>query len=338
MTAYLLVFAGALVMSIALTPLARYLAPHLGVIDHPSVRKVHRSPVPRLGGIAIYLAVLVAALVLGEQYNFAQFGSIIIGATAVSFMGLVDDRWGLRPVVKLVGQVLAALLLWATGVRVGTFGMPVADFLLTVFWVVYITNAINLLDNMDGLAGGVAAIVAAYFALMCSFSGQYLVGALAVAVLAACLGFLFYNLNPASIFMGDSGALFLGFMLAAIGIKLRFPDNVTFVTWMVPVLVMGLPIFDTALVTLSRLRRGKNPLTTPGKDHVSHRLVAAGLSQREAVLTLYVVSLVLGLLAVFVTRASVVEGYIVGGIVALLGVWGLWRMERPPFWATNDHE
>ncbi|MFN3762852.1 MAG: MraY family glycosyltransferase, partial [Anaerolineae bacterium] len=271
-------------------------------------------------------------LALGERYNFAQFGSIIIGATAVSFMGLVDDRWGLRPAVKLVGQILAALLLWATGVRVGTFGQPVVDFLLTIFWVVYITNAINLLDNMDGLAGGVAAIAAAYFALMCSFSGQYLVGALAMAILAACLGFLFYNLNPASIFMGDSGALFLGFMLAALGIKLRFPDNVTFVTWMVPVLVLGLPVFDTALVTLSRLRRGLNPLTTPGKDHVSHRLVAAGLSQREAVLTLYVVSFVLGLLAVFVTRASVVEGYIVGGLAALVGVFGLWRLERPPFW------
>ncbi|MBO9370796.1 MAG: undecaprenyl/decaprenyl-phosphate alpha-N-acetylglucosaminyl 1-phosphate transferase, partial [Chloroflexi bacterium] len=142
MTAYLLVFAGALVLSIALTPLARYLAPHLGVIDHPSARKVHRTPVPRLGGVAIYLAVLAAALALGERYNFAQFGSVIIGATAVSFMGLVDDRWGLRPAVKLVGQILAALLLWATGVRVGTFGQPVVDFMLTVFWVVYITNAI----------------------------------------------------------------------------------------------------------------------------------------------------------------------------------------------------
>lgn len=336
MTEYILVFAGVLVLSVALTPAARYLAPRLGVMDIPSARKVHHSPVPRLGGMAIYLAVLAAAVVLGERYNFAQFGSIIVGATAVSFMGLVDDRWGLRPTVKLIGQTLAALLLWATGVRVGTFGYPPADFLLTIFWIIYITNAINLLDNMDGLAGGVAAIAAAHFALMCSFSGQYLVGALAMAVLAACIGFLFYNLNPASIFMGDSGALFLGFTLAAIGIKLRFPENVTFVTWMVPVLVMGLPIFDTALVSLSRLRRGLNPLTTPGKDHVSHRLVAAGLSPREAVLTLYVVSFVLGLLALFVTRASVVEGYIVGGLVALAGIFWLWRLERPPFWRKNE--
>jgi len=330
-TVYLLVFAGALVLAVGATPLARWLAPRLGVMDQPSARKIHTRPLPRLGGAAIFLAVLAAAIALGEWHNFAQFGSIVIGATGISFLGLMDDRWGVRPIVKIIGQVLAALLLWATGVRVGTFHQPLLDLPLTVFWVGYITNGVNLLDNMDGLAGGMAAIAAAYFALMCSFSGQYLVGALAVAVLGACLGFLFYNLNPASIIMGDSGALFLGFMLAAIGIKLRFPDNVTFVTWMVPVLVMGLPIFDTTLVILSRLRRGLNPLTTPGKDHISHRLVAAGLTQREAVLVLYVVCFVLGMLALFVTRASAIEGYTVGGLVALVGLYGLWRLERPPF-------
>jgi UDP-GlcNAc:undecaprenyl-phosphate GlcNAc-1-phosphate transferase len=120
-------------------------------------------------------------------------------------------------------------------------------------------------------------------------------------------------------------------MLAATGIKLRFPDNVTFVTWMVPVLVMGVPLFDTGLVTLSRLRQGRNPLTNPGRDHVSHRLVAAGMTRRESVLTLYSVSFLLGLLAIFVTQASVVEGYIVGGVTALVGLYGLWRLERPPF-------
>jgi UDP-GlcNAc:undecaprenyl-phosphate GlcNAc-1-phosphate transferase len=305
------------------------------VIDQPEARKIHRRPVPRLGGAAIFLAVIAAALILGQRYRFTQFGSILVGATGISFMGLIDDRWGLHALVKLVGQIAAALLLYASGVYVGTFHDPVLNVITTVLWVVTITNAINLLDNMDGLAAGVAAIAAAHFGLMCAFSGQYLVGALAIAVLGACLGFLFYNLNPASIFMGDSGALFLGFMLAATGIKLRFPDNVTFVTWMVPVLVMGVPIFDTALVASSRLWRGLNPLTSPGRDHVSHRLVAAGMTGREAVLTLYVVSFVLGLLAVFVTRASVVEGYIVGGIVALGGLAGLWRLERPPFFGSE---
>jgi UDP-GlcNAc:undecaprenyl-phosphate GlcNAc-1-phosphate transferase len=330
-TIYLLVFAGALVLAIGATPVARYLAPRMGIIDQPEERKIHQRPVPRLGGAAILVSVIVAALVLGRRYEFAQFGTILVGATGISFLGLIDDRWGLNALIKLCGQIAAALLLCASGVIVGTFDQPIVNLMVTVFWVVFITNAINLLDNMDGLAGGVSAIAAVYFALMCSFSGQYLVGALSIALLGACLGFLFYNLNPANIFMGDSGSLFLGFMLAATGIKLSFPENVGFVTWMVPVLVMGVPIFDTTLVIISRLRRGQNPLTTPGKDHLSHRLVAAGMTRREAVLTLYVVSLVLGLLAVFVTRASVLEGYIGGGIAAAVGLYGLWRMERPPF-------
>jgi UDP-GlcNAc:undecaprenyl-phosphate GlcNAc-1-phosphate transferase len=146
--------------------------------------------------------------------------------------------------------------------------------------------------------------------------------------LGACIGFLVYNYNPASIFMGDSGSLFLGFLLAAIGIKLRFPDNVTFVTWMIPVLVLGLPLFDTALVIISRLRRGLNPLTTPGKDHVSHRLVAMNMTQREAVLTLYLIGGILGVIAIFVTQASVFEGYIAGGIIALAALYALWHLER----------
>lgn len=331
MTVYLLVFAGALVLAVGATPVARFLAPRMGVIDNPEARKIHEQPVPRLGGAAMLVAVILVALVLGERYNFDQFGSILVGATGISFIGLIDDRWGLRPLVKLTGQIAAGLLLYASGVHIRAFGLPALNLVATLFWVVYITNAINLLDNMDGLAGGIAAIAAAHFALMCSFSGQYLVGALSIALLGACLGFLFYNLNPASIFMGDSGSLFLGFMLAATGIKLTFPANVTFVTWMVPVLVMGVPIFDTALVTISRLRRGVNPLTSPGRDHVSHRLVAAGMSKREAVLVLYVVSFAVGLLAVFVTRASVLEGYIAGGVAALVGLYGLWRMERSPF-------
>ena len=336
MTIYLLVFAGALVLAVGATPLARFLGPRVGVIDQPESRKIHARPVPRLGGAAILVAVLLVSVIVGERHNFDQFGSILVGAAGISFIGLIDDRWGLPPLVKLVGQIAAALLLYVSGVYVSAFPHPSLNVVATVFWVVYITNAINLLDNMDGLAGGVAAIAAAHFALMCAFSGQYLVGALSIALLGACLGFLFYNVNPASIFMGDSGSLFLGFVLAATGIKLRFPDNVTFVTWMVPVLVMGIPVFDTALVIISRLRRGMNPLTNPGQDHVSHRLVAAGMGRREAVLMLYIGSFVLGLLAIFVTQASIVEGYIGGGVAALVGLFALWRMERPPFYSSQE--
>jgi UDP-GlcNAc:undecaprenyl-phosphate GlcNAc-1-phosphate transferase len=329
MSTPMLIFAGALVFAIGATPLARSVAPRLGVMDQPSVRKVHVRPIPRLGGVAIFGAVMLALIFLQERRNFDQFVSILLAASWMSFLGLWDDRWGLRPLLKLLGQAVGALFLVVNGVQVALPLLPHwADIVVTIFWLIGVTNAFNLLDNMDGLSGGVAAIGAAFFVLMSAFSGQYLVGALSAAVLGACIGFLFYNFNPASIFMGDSGALFLGFVLAAIGIKLRFPDNVTFVTWMIPPLVLGVPLFDTALVILSRLRRGLNPLTTPGKDHVSHRLVAMNMTQREAVLTLYLVAGALGTIAIFVTQASVLEGYIAGGTVMLAALYALWRLEQ----------
>ncbi len=336
MATYLVVFAGVLFLALVGTPLARKLGLHLDAVDRPDpTRKVHTVPTPRLGGVAIFLSTLIATLLLGERYNLTQLGSILVGAAIISLMGLWDDRFSLPPLVKLIGQIGAAALLVATDVRINVFERPLLDVPLTLVWVVGITNAFNLLDNMDGLSGGIAAIAAAYFALMCSFTGQYLVGALSVAVMAACIGFLIYNWNPATIFMGDSGSLFLGFVMAALGIKLRFPQNVPFVTWMIPPLVLGVPIFDTTLVTLSRLRRGLNPLTTPGKDHTSHRLTYAGFSRREAVLILYIVGFIFGMLALFVTQATIVEGYIIGSALFAAALYALWRMERPPFWTAG---
>ena len=325
---YILVFGCAMVFAIGATPMMRQVAPRVGVMDRPSARKVHHRPMPRLGGAAIYGAFILTLLLLGTRYNIHELVSIILGATLVSFFGLWDDRWGLHPLLKMAGQILAALVLICSGVQVNVFPWPAVNVAVTVFWVVGITNAMNLLDNMDGLAGGVGAIAAAFFVLMAAMNGQYLVGALSAALLGTCLGFLFYNFNPASIFMGDAGALFLGFMLAAVGIKLRFSTNVDIVTWMVPVMILALPIFDTTLVFVSRLRRRLNPLTTPGKDHTSHRLVMLGFTQREAVMALYLVSGALGLIAIFLTQATVVEGYVVGSVVALGGVFALWEMER----------
>ncbi len=325
----LFVFSVALLFALGATPLARGTARRAGLVDKPSARKLHTRPTPLMGGVAIYLAVLVAFFALGKRYNLHQFLAILTGASLVSLMGLWDDRFGLPPYAKLLGQVLAAGLLIASGVSVRLFRhYPALNYLVDFLWIVGITNSINLLDNMDGLAGGVSGIAAAFFTLLAAMSGQYLVGALAAAVTGACIGFLVYNYNPASIFMGDSGSLFLGFMLAAIGIKLRFPDNVTFVTWMVPVLVLGLPIFDTSLVFFSRLRRGKNPLSTPGKDHCSHRLVKLGYTHREAVLTCYLVTGALGVIAIFVTQANAIEGYTVGGMVFVAALYAIFWLER----------
>ncbi len=336
MSTYIVVFVGVLLLAVAGTPLARKLGLRLNTVDQPDpTRKVHSIPTPRLGGVAIFLSTLIVTLLLGEQYNVSQMAGILIGAALMSFMGLWDDRFSLPASIKLIGQVIALSLLIITGVSINILPHLLLNLLATALWVVGITNAINLLDNMDGLSGGIAAIAAAHFALMCAFTGQYLVGALSVAVMAACIGFLIYNWTPATIFMGDSGALFLGFVLAAIGIKVDFPLNLPIVTWMVPLLVLAVPIFDTTLVTISRLKRGLNPLTTPGLDHTSHRLTYAGLTRREAVLVLYCVAFGVGLVAIFITRATVWEGYLVGAFAGISGLYGLWRMERPPFWPPN---
>ncbi len=337
MTRYLVAFAGVLLLSLLGTPLARRLGLRLQVLDQPDARrKVHSTPTPRLGGVAIFLSTLLVVLLLGDQLNVEQLGSILIGATGVSVLGLWDDRRSIPAWSKLLGQLLAAGLLVATGVRVSALPWAWLNVVVTVVWVVGITNAMNLLDNMDGLSGGIAAIAAGYFALICAFTGQYLVGTLSVALMAACIGFLVYNWNPATIFMGDSGSLFIGFMLAALGIKVRFPQNVPFVTWVVPLLVLLVPLFDTSLVTVSRLRRGLNPLTTPGKDHSSHRLTYAGLTRREAVLVLYVVGFIGGMLAMYVMRASRLESVIMGSLTAGAGLYALWRFERPPFWPPPE--
>lgn len=330
-TTFLLILASALVLAIGATPVARRVALRLGIIDQPNARKIHVNPIPLLGGVAIYGAFIAALLIFGGRYRLDELISILVGASLVSFLGVWDDRRGLSPLLKLIGQILAASLLVITGVRIGTFRWEIVNIVVTLGWVVVITNAMNLLDNMDGLSGGVGAIAAVFFLLLAAMNGQYLVGALSAALVGACVGFLVYNFNPASIFMGDAGSLFLGYVLAATAIKLRFPEGVEIVTWMVPVLILGLPLFDTALVIVSRLRRGLNPLTTPGKDHVSHRLVAMGYTRREAVLLCYLVCSGLGVVALFITQASIIEGYVVGAVVALAALVALWRLEQVGF-------
>ncbi len=330
MTQYMLISVSALLIALGIMPLVRAAALRWGFMDQPSTRKVHTRPTPRLGGAAIYLGCIVALVVFGNHFYVSQIVSILVGATLVSFLGVWDDHHGLRPLLKLVGQVAAAGIMIVSGVQVGFLHQPALDVAATLLWVVGITNALNLLDNMDGLSGGVATVACIFFFLLAAMSGQYLVASFAAALLGACIGFLYYNLNPATIFMGDSGSLFIGFVLAALGIKLRFPDNVAFVTWMIPVVVLGLPILDTALVVVSRLRRGLNPLTTPGKDHVSHRLVRMGATQREAVLMLYLVCGALGVVAMFLTQASIVEGYFVGSLLLVVALYAIWRLEQVP--------
>lgn len=329
MSTLLLITASALLIVVGTVPVVRRLSIRWHIIDQPAARKVHQAPMPRFGGLAMVAAVLLAVVVFEDRFRINQLVSILIGAAWVSVLGGIDDRWGLRPVLKFAGQVVAVAILIATGVQVHLFPFQVLDWAVTVLWVVGLTNALNFLDNMDGLSGGIAAIASGFFLLMAVQSGQYLVGGLAAALLGASVGFLLYNFNPATIFMGDTGSLFLGFTLAALGIKLRFPTNTVSVTWMVPVLVLGLPIFDMALVVFSRIRRGLSPVTA-GKDHTSHRLVRMGYTQREAVLALYLVAGILGMVANFLAQGNLTEAYLLGGAVLLAAVYAFWWMERVP--------
>jgi len=334
MVELLLLFFGALTIAVAVTPLSKWLARRIGVIAQPRARDIHTQPVPKLGGLAILVGVLVMALALGRRLEFQQLAAIVVAATLMSFMGLVDDRFSLNAYVKFAAQVSAAAMVYLFGVRVMLFSNLLLDALLTVVWIVGITNAMNMLDNMDGLLAGVSAVISAFFLVLAVINGQYLVGLLSAAVLGACVGFLVWNLNPASVFMGDSGSMFLGFMLACIAIKLRFLGQSPAVSWLVPVIVMGLPIFDTTLVTLSRLRRGKNPLTTPGKDHTSHRIANHGFSRREAVMILYLVCAALGIVAIVASVANVTANAIIAVVLLALGAYLLWFMEFGPWKLT----
>lgn len=326
MTPYFLMAASALVIAIGGTPVMRRVALRFGVIDAPAARKVHTNPVPLLGGAAIYIAFILALIFFGDQRYINEVIGIFIGATLVSLIGIIDDRSGLGSYVKLGGQLLAASILILTGIQISIFHNWL-DIIVTIFWIIAITNAMNLLDNMDGLSGGIAMIAAAFFTLLAAMSDQYLVGSLAAALAGACAGFLIYNWNPAHIFMGDTGSLFIGFLLAAVGIKLRFPTNSDSITWMIPVLVLALPIFDTTLVSIGRLRQGKNPLTTPGKDHISHRLALLTGSKREAVLICYLLAGGVGLVSIFVTQANLIEAIAVASALAMLALYGLWWFE-----------
>ena len=326
MSPYLLMAASALIIAIGGTPLVRYAAMQLGILDQPSARKVHHAPVPLMGGAAIYIAFIAALAIWGERSYVNEVVGIFVGATLVSLVGALDDSRGVGSYLKLAFQIAAACILILSGVQVRLFD-GFMDIVLTLLWVVGITNAFNLLDNMDGLSAGVATVASAFFTLLAAMSGQYLVGTLAAALGGACVGFLVYNWNPARVFMGDTGSLFLGFLLAAVGIKLRFPANSASITWMIPVLILALPIFDTSLVFISRLRRGKNPLTTAGKDHLSHRLARLSGSQREAVLLCYLVTGATGLSSIFLTQANLQEALVLGLGALVVALFAFWKLE-----------
>ncbi len=334
MSVFLAIFAISLAITGFSTPYIRRLAIAIGFVDAPAGRKLHKEPMPLMGGVAIFGGAFIAFIVLFFVLDLYAISNDVMGIgiamTIMMLVGLVDDRsGGLSALTKIGGQALAIVILISFGVYARVPFLPTSlDYVATFLWIMIISNATNFLDNMDGSCAGISAVSAAFIALLAAINGQELVAGLAAAVLGACLGFLRYNFKPATIFMGDTGALFLGFILAVLSLQLRFPDNSNFVTWMVPPLLLGVQLFDLSLVTYARLKRGDNPLTTAGKDHTSHRIVGLGFTQRESVMFLYLFGGAFGLIAIFVTQATILEGYVIGGILAFLIAIAIYKLER----------
>src|SRR6202140_5444897 len=312
MSAGVLAFFIALFASMVLTVPVRALALRVGMVDLPGPRKVHVQPIPLLGGLAMYGGVMLAIIFALDGAAREQSVGIVTGATLVAAGGFLDDRGWLHHQIKLfVGMPLAACILLETGIHAQAFELIVPgqtgyllDAGLTIFWVVAITASFSIFDHMDGLCAGVAATASFFFALLAFLNGQIVVSTLAAAIFGAAARFLRWNFKPAKIFMGDGGAMFLGFLMATLGLKLRLSGGNHASGLLAPVLILGVTIFDTTLVTISRSRRGLPPFITPATHPTAPRLANLGLGQRGAVLTIYLVGSISGGAAILVTYLS----------------------------------
>jgi len=318
--ALLLVLAA--VLSLFVTPLVIKMARRLGAVDEPDQRKIHQRPMPRLGGLAVYL-VFTAAVLLTQPLTTPLLG-LLAGATIIVLLGVWDDVRGASPRLKLAVQLLAALALIPFGFHVEFLTNPLGGIIylgwwgipLTVFWVVAVTNALNLIDGLDGLAAGTALIASFTLAVVAFTVGNMAVVAVTLILAGAILGFLRYNFHPARVFLGDTGSMFLGFTLAALAI-MGLTKGPTALSVIIPIVILGIPLTDTAFAVLRRYRNGR-PIFYPDKGHLHHRLLGAGLTHRGAVLTMYGVNVVLGASAVLLTILSTEQAVLLLFIVAVL--------------------
>ena len=316
MPIYTWAFAVALIVALIVTPLVILLAKKTGAMDAPNARKVHKVPIPRIGGLAIYAGFMASIIFIAIKFGLDKemlketVGLIFSGSLIVA-LGLFDDYKNLPAKVKLLGQICAAgVLVLIFHVRIDFITDPFGDYIYlewvaipaTMFWLVGLTNTVNLIDGLDGLAAGVAAIASFTILLVALEQNFILVAVMTAALAGAAVGFLKYNFNPAQIFMGDTGSMFLGFMLAGISVT-GAVKSVATIALIVPIFALGLPILDTTFAIVRRLRGGV-PIFKPDKGHLHHRLLSVGFTQRQAVLLMYVISALFGLSAIALTAVS----------------------------------
>lgn len=326
------------VLSLGLTPLVKWLACKLGAVDVPKdERRMHRRPIPRMGGLAIFLGFIVAVLLFLDIDR--EVRGILIGATVIMVLGILDDALTLRALPKFAVQIAAAIIAVGHGCRIehvmGATLAPWLSWVLSVFWIVCITNAINFIDGLDGLAAGVSTISAGsmlVIALILVPEGNSASSAILLAAcVGACVGFMPYNFNPAKIFMGDTGSTFLGFILSSVSIYGLFKTYAV-ISFAIPFLVLGLPIFDITFAVIRRVSRGQSPMHAD-RGHVHHRLIDMGFSQKQAVAICYLLAAVLGFAAVVLTDSGELQALIFLSavlIVAAIAIFVIYELHRRP--------
>jgi UDP-GlcNAc:undecaprenyl-phosphate GlcNAc-1-phosphate transferase len=328
---YLMLIIVSFLIAYASTPVAKKLSIRLGAIDMPGERRrVHSNPTPRMGGLAIYFAFIVSVLVFVPLDK--KIIGLILGSSIIVALGIVDDIKQLSAKTKMAGQIVAAIVLVLFGFRIEWLTTPTGGMMYlswfsipaTIFWIVGITNTFNLIDGLDGLAAGVAAISSITMSIVAVLNGKNLVATILLLVVGSALGFLPYNFHPAKIFMGDTGSLFLGFVLSAISVHGTI-KGATAIAIVIPVLAMGLPIFDTAVAIVRRAKNGA-PIMQPDRGHLHHRLLDMGFSQRQVVVILYIISGLLGGVAIAVTEATPLWSFILVLLVLFVAAIGTKRM------------
>ena len=314
----------AFLIALITTPVVRALAHKVGAMDVPKDnRRMHKVPIPRMGGLAIFFGFLLSSLIFVPLTNELRF--MLLGAVIIVILGIFDDIYALSAKLKFVVQIIAALVAVAGGNVITTVSNPnifssapywhlgFLSIPVTVIWIVAITNSVNLIDGLDGLACGVSTISSLSMLVIALAAADPSVALLMAALAGGCIGFLPYNLNPAKIFMGDTGSTFLGYVLAVVSIQGLFKFY-TIISFVVPFLMLGLPIFDTCFAFFRRIAHGQSPMS-PDRSHIHHRLIDMGFSQKQAVAVLYLVSAILGLTAVVLATSSALRAMIL--LVAL---------------------
>jgi len=323
---YLALFSASMLAVGLLTPLMRLIAVRLNVVDSPDQsHKTHRTPIPYLGGVAIILGVLGVTSFSLIEYSMSQANiilalSLLLPAVALGLIGLVDDIRNLSPWPRFVAQSVTGLLTAILLISTDTVGTPtgskLVDALITIIWIVGVTNSINFFDNLDGGASGTVALTSIALLFLALQEEQYLIAAMAAVLAGATLGFLVWNKPPARIYMGDAGALFLGLLIASLVVRLDTNPINNFATFSIPILLLAVPIMDTSVAVLSRLQRGISPFQG-GKDHLSHRLIRSGLSKRLSVISLWIMSAYFGSIAIVISNAP----FKFEGVISSIGIF-----------------